>query len=152
MNDIYKPPESSLDNVDVATGYDFKLYTISAIGLATFFGTVLAGGLILAINYWRLGNEVAARNSLLFSVMATLGILLIAYSIPDDVNLPNIIFTVIQLVVMIQIAKQLQGVDINNHIDNDGAVESNWKAFGISLLVSIALMGILFLILMVFIS
>jgi len=152
MNDIYKTPESDLENEKPSVGYDFKLYTIPAIGLATFFGTILAGGVILAINFRNLGKESAARNAIIYSALATLAVFSLAFLIPDDVNVPNVIFTVIQLVAMIQIAKKLQEADIKNHIDNGGLLASNWKAFGISLLILIALMAILFLVVMVFMS
>jgi len=152
MNDIYKTPESSLEDGKINAGYDFELYTISAIGLATFFGTVFAGGLILAINFKRLGKESEARKTLLFSAIALAVVFLIAFQIPEDVNVPNIIFTIIQLVAMIQIAKKLQAADINHHIDNGGWVASNWKAFGISLLVLTGVMAILFLVVMMFMS
>jgi E3 ubiquitin-protein ligase DOA10 len=44
---------------------------------------------------------------------------------------------------MSHIAKQLQERDINQHIKNGGVLASNWKAFGISLLVFIGIMIVL---------
>ncbi len=150
MNDIYKTPESSLEKNNIVTGYDFELYTIPAIALATFFGTILAGGLLLAINFRKLGKEDAARKALIYSAIAMVGVFIIAFLIPEDIPGPNIIFTIIQLFAMIQIAKKLQAEDIKIHIDNGGLIASNWKAFGLSLVVLTGVMAILFAVVMLF--
>ncbi len=44
MEDAYKPPQANLNNEHLKESEDYKLYSISGIGLATFFGSLFAGG------------------------------------------------------------------------------------------------------------
>src|SRR5690606_4125770 len=130
---------------------DYELYKVSAIGIATFFGTILAGGLLLSKNFKRLGKESAARDALIYSVIATVAVTALALLIPEDWNIPSFAFTVPQLVAMMQIARQQQEADIDRHIDNGGALASNWKALGISLLVLLGVMAVMIPLIMLFI-
>lgn len=143
MQDLYKPPEANLDaNEDIKT-YDFELYKISGIGLATFVGSALAGGFLISQNYKRLGNVKMANTALTYSVLATVAMMLLAYFLPENMNISNMVFTVIQVVVMVQVAKQLQGKTIGDHVSHGGQMASNWKAFGLSLLIIIAMLLVL---------
>ncbi|MGD8925386.1 MAG: hypothetical protein PVG20_00965 [Thioalkalispiraceae bacterium] len=150
MEHVYKPPASDLEN-DVETySLDYKLYKVSGIGVATFFGSILAGGLLMSRNYKHLGKELEARKALIYSFLATFFILLIAFLIPDDVHIPNLVFTIPQIIVMVQIAKSEQGQAIQDHEQRGGALASNWLAFGISILVALAIFAIIVLIAMLF--
>jgi hypothetical protein len=148
VSSIYESPEAEL--VDRDDYVDYKLFKISGIGLATFFGSAFAGGILLGLNFKRLGNDGAAQKAYIFSLLATLVIIGGAMFIPEDVPVPNVVFTVIQLFAMLQISKHFQGADIETHIANNGEIESNWKAFGISLLVLLALLAIIFVLTFIF--
>ena len=137
MNDIYAAPQASLVTESQQQSVDYQLFKVSGVGVATFFGTMLAGGILLSINFKRLGNQKAAKNALIYSAIATVVVFAIAMLIPEGVNIPNVVFTVPQILAMVQIAKQQQELDIAYHIDNGGQMASNWKAFGLSLLVLI---------------
>ena len=141
MNNIYDTPNADLTNdLDV----NYKLFKITGIGLATFFGTVFAGGILMAINFSRLGREAEAKKALIFSALATLAIIGVSFLIPDDVNIPSVAFTVPQIIIMIQLAKKHQASDIESHVNLGGKTSSNWIAFGISLLVLIPLLFVIF--------
>ncbi|MBU6954650.1 MULTISPECIES: hypothetical protein [unclassified Hahella] len=145
MEEVYKTPESSLidgRNSRKPVG-DYRLYKLPAVGLATFFGTILAGGIILSYNFKQLGREDMARNALVFSLLALVVIFGLAFFVPDIPGV-NVVFTVVQLVAMMQIAKKYQGDDVEHHMANGGAMISNWAAFGISLLVLVVVIGLLF--------
>jgi len=151
MEDIYKTPESSLENGTTASSADYQLYKISGIGIATFFGSMLAGGFLMSRNYKKLGKDAAAMKALVYSALATVAVLVISFLIPEDLNIPNLAFTIPQIIVMVQLAKKKQGNDIDAHVANGGALASDWKAFGISLLVIVALMAAVFPIAMMFV-
>ena len=140
MQDLYKTPRANLDGNEKNKTYDFELYKISGIGLATFVGSTLAGGFLISQNYKRLGDVRMANKALTYSVLATIALILLAYFTPENMNIPNMVFTVVQVVVIVQIAKQLQGKTISDHISHGGALASNWKAFGLSLLIIIAML------------
>jgi len=143
MQDLYKTPQANLDGNEENKSYDFQLYKISGIGLATFVGSALAGGFLISQNYKRLGNVRMANKALTYSVIATITLFLIAYFIPEDMNIPNIVFTIVQVVALVQIAKQQQEKELSDHVAHGGALASNWKAFGISLLVLLVMLMVL---------
>ncbi|MCW9046514.1 MAG: hypothetical protein OQK46_00435 [Gammaproteobacteria bacterium] len=143
MQDLYKTPRANLDENEENKTYDFELYKITGIGLATFVGSTLAGGFLIAQNYKRLGNVRMANKTLTYTVLATIVLFLIAYFMPENMNVPNIVFTIVQVAVLVQIAKKLQQKELSNHVAHGGALASNWKAFGISLLVIIVLLAVL---------
>ena len=137
MDDVYKTPESSLERESL-TKLEYKLFKVSGVGIATFFGSILAGGILLSRNYKHLGQQSEARNALIYSLLATVLILFIAFLIPEDVNIPGLVFTIPQVIAMVQIAKKQQGEAISQHVEKGGVLASDWLAFGISILVGIA--------------
>lgn len=139
MTNIYSPPKSNLNQIATPS----SLYKTSGIGVATFIGSVLAGGIIMYINFNRLGLEDKAKKCLIYSTLATLVIFGIAFLIPEDFNIPNIAFTIPQVVAMMQIAKSQQGAFIDDHKSSGGTLASNWKAFGISLVVLVGIVVII---------
>jgi hypothetical protein len=141
MNNIYEPPASNLDNQKNTTS---SLYKTSGVGIATFFGSVLAGGFLMYLNFKRLGLEDKAKKCLLYSIIATIIVFGVIFLIPEDTNIPNAAFTIPQLIAMIQIAKYQQGALIDEHTSSGGAMYSNWKAFGISLVFLVGIMAIIF--------
>lgn len=142
MNNIYETPKANLQEPTNHTGSNYALYKVSGVGLATFIGTPLAGGIILSINYKRLGKFSESRKSIIFSLLGTLALLFLAVLIPDDLHVPNTVFSVVPIVVMIMLAKQLQEAEINRHISTGGAIASNWKALGIGFIVIICMLAV----------
>ncbi len=140
MSSIYESPNA---NLEVKPQGDFNLYKISGVGIATFFGTMFAGGILMAINFKRLGNDVAAKKALIFSALATFVIFLIIFLIPEAVDVPDAVFTLPQLFAMVQIAKKYQQDDIDTHAANNGGLASNWKAFGIGFLTMAVLLAVI---------
>lgn len=148
MEDIYKTPDAELvDNRNTAAN-PYKLYKVSAVAIATFLGTVFAGGVIMAHNYRQLGLHDAARKILINTGLVTLAILCIAFMLPDNINIPNIAFILPQLFGMHYLAKARQEEAIKTHETNNGALNSNWKAAGISLLIGIGILGLVTLVLL----
>ncbi len=141
MNNIYESPASSLE---IQSTRAFSLYKISGVGVATFFGSTLAGGFIMYLNFKRLGSGGKAKKCLLFSVIATIVIFGVIFLIPEDVDIPNTVFTIPQVIAMVQIAKIQQGTLIDEHINSGGALSSNWKAFVIGLLFVVGILAIVF--------
>jgi hypothetical protein len=120
-----------------------KLYRVSAVGVATFFGAVLSGGIVMAINYQRLNMPDRARMTLILSVLATLGVLIVNFTIPPSWQGANVALILLQSFSMIYIAKGAQEKHIRAHIEQGGAVASVWAAFGIGVATSVVLLGAL---------
>lgn len=140
MEDAYKTPNASLLSHIAGETPHYKLYKISGIGLATFFGTPLAGGILLAQNFKSLGNAKQAKLSIAYSLLAAAASIAIAFVLPEGASGTGV--SVGTLVAMIYISKHLQEETIKHHIEQGGALFSNWQAFGISLLVLLAVLAI----------
>ena len=144
MEDYYKPPNANLvSDSDFSISPETKLFKTSAVGVATFFGSLLAGGIIIGLNYLRMNEQVKARNTIILSLLAFAVFMGTAWFLPD--NIPNMAYTIVQVVIMMQIARKFQEGTIKHHMENGGRLASNWVAFGISLLALILIIAILFL-------
>lgn len=120
----------------------YKLYSVGGVAIATFFASVLMGGIFMAINYKRLGNKVAAWKTLGFSFLALIANLVIAGLLPA--NIPPMILSLPFLLAMGQIMNQQQGRFLTEHVNNQGQLESKWKAFGIAFITMLAVGALLY--------
>ncbi len=144
MENPYAPPKAALESQasNLATP-TVKLFSISGIGIATFFGSILAGAIIMAINFRRLNQAGQANMAVLLGFITTTAILVLSAFLPE--NFPGVVLTVVQLFAMIKIAQSNQGPAIADHLSAGGKLSSNWSAFGISLLVIIPIIVVIFM-------
>lgn len=144
MEDYYKPPKANLvSDTGFSISPDTKLFKTSGVGVATFFGSLLAGGIIIGLNYLRMNEQVKARNTIVFSFLAFTVFMGAVWFLPESI--PGMVYTIVQVVIMMQIARQFQEGTIKHHIENGGRLASNWAAFGISMLVLILVVAIFLL-------
>lgn len=120
----------------------YKLYSVGGVAIATFFASVFMGGIFMAINYKRLGNKVAAWKTLGFSFLALVANLVIADLLPA--NVPPMVLSLPFLLAMGQAMSQFQGRFLAEHVQNQGQLESKWKAFGIAFIVMLAVGALLY--------
>jgi len=146
MNNGYKPMESALRAADLADAADARFYRVSGIGVATLLGGLLGGGIVLSKNFQALGQPDRARKVLISCALGMVALLGIAFMLPDSIDLPGTGFTIVQIAVLYQYAKQTQEVDIAAHMEKGGAMHSNWRAAGIGVLVLLALAAIVFVV------
>lgn len=117
------------------TTVNYKLFKVSGICLATFLGSIFAGGLLMTLNFTRLGKEAEAKKTLLHAGLATVFIILLVFLTPKNMYIPNTILTIAQVILAYHYVKKYQAAEIDSHIENGGLTNSNWKAAGIALLV-----------------
>ncbi len=113
----------------------YKLHSLRSIVWATFWGTPLAGGIIMALNYFRTGQKSAGRNAVIGGFLGAVALLVLIFVIPDQVfdRVPSAVFIIPQLLIIHLIAKKLQSKLIANHTLNGGDFSSLWSSFGIGL-------------------
>lgn len=109
----------------------YALYPPNAVALATFLGAPIGGAVILAKNYRRLGRPSAARQALLWGLLATAALIALGFAIAG--RSPAILVALLPVVIMAQLAKVLQGEAFERHKQAGGHVASLWKAAGIGL-------------------
>jgi len=106
------------------------LYDYRSVGVATFFGSPVAGAVLMAINYRRLGRSGAALWAVVIGVLATAALVAVAMLIAADWmrGLP-----VALTFAMAYAAKGIQGEAVDQHVQQGGRLISRWAAFGIGM-------------------
>jgi len=125
-------------NVPVPSPYPRpKLYSMAGIDVATFFGSWLAGAVLVSRNYRSLGEHDAARNALLLGVVSTLALAFVIYSIvvPATARVDAHVILAAQVAAVHLVVSWVQGDALESHASTGGEFFSRWRAFGVSLLV-----------------
>ena len=99
---------------------DRKIYKDNAILLGTFFGGPLVAGYIIAENFKSFGKSDSAKKTWLFTILATIIIFVVAFSIPEDV--PNQLFPLIYTGIATLVIRYYQREQIQSHIKSGGQV------------------------------
>ncbi len=102
-----------------------RLFSAGQIVLATFLGAPLAGCLLLAGNYLKLGNRTYAWVSVLWGAVSTAAVILLAFSLPE--NFPNYPIPVASCIAMRVLSNYLQGSAIASHFAAGGR-KGSWVA------------------------
>ncbi len=118
------------------------LYTPRAVGLATFLGGPLAGTVVMAMNYRRVGRPASAVKAILGGLAGTAALGALAFVLPE--HSPGFLLGLIPLFVMVKLASTLQGETVNRHKYAGGKIASMWKAAGVGLLSLILLVAVVF--------
>ncbi|KJK00908.1 hypothetical protein UB43_10900 [Pseudomonas sp. 21] len=138
-NPFQTPTAVLQDTATTATGE--PLYRLAAVGIATFFGTPIAGAWVIVQNLKALGRRHESRNIWLMGIGLTLAILVLGYFLPENTSgTPIAVGTVVG---MYYLAKQTFGVTVERHLVAGGQWRSNWRAFGISLLFLLAVIAVI---------
>lgn len=137
----FQTPAAILQDA-ATTDTDEPLYRLAAVGIATFFGTPIAGAWVIVQNLKALRRGHEARNAWLMGIGLTLGIFLLGYFLPDNISGTPI--AIASVFGMYQFAKQSFGVALERHLAGGGQWRSNWRAFGVSLLILLGVLAALF--------
>src|SRR5437763_278868 len=116
---LIPPPASALPAAP-ASAPPYRLYDRQSVALATFLGTPIAGGVLLASNYRRLGRSQPALLSLLLAVLGTALLVAIGMMLPSKT--PGFPIAIGVVVAMSALAKSLQGSAIEAHTRAGGAL------------------------------
>ena len=116
----------------------YRLFDSGAVLLATFFGSPLAGAIVMAVNYGRLGKSGKAFLAVVLGLAATALLVEIGLSGKTQYSPLGIVF----LLATWQIARMTQGKDVQEHTARGGQLGSKWTAFFIALATLAALFGV----------
>jgi len=118
------------------------LYDSNSIILATFLGSPLAGGWLMALNYRRLGQRGTFRTCIIFSVLGTIALFAVAALLPNKI--PGAPIAIASIFAMGAIAK-LQSSELDEHTRvRGGQIASRWKAAGVGLTSMIFILAVVF--------
>ena len=113
---------------------NFSLFDSNAVGLATFFGSPVVGGSLMALNYKRMGQTGKAVLTFVLATVVTALVVLVGWNTKPGATGA---IGVVLFIAMQQLARVLQGPAVNRHVQEGGALGSKWTAFwlGIAFLV-----------------
>jgi hypothetical protein len=144
----YAPPSSELEatSQQVAAGAFAKpLFSPGQAGAAAFFGSVVAGVILMQANFRVMGRSRDANLALMLGVLFTAGLVALTLVLPK--NIPTTPINVAVAVGFYKLANSLQGQSFFNHRTAGGARHSNWLVFGIIVASAVALVVVLFAVL-----
>jgi hypothetical protein len=115
----------------------YRLYDIGAVGLAAFFGGPLAGTILMASNYRKLGQGNNGVLALIVGAAASVGLIVMGLKSTASPTIASVVLIVCTALA----AKQLQGEAIKTHVAWGGQLFSKWRAFGIAIATVLVLGG-----------
>jgi hypothetical protein len=123
-----------------------KLYSQRAIGIATYLGGPLAAGFLIRKNYINLNQERKGLNSLIIGIVSTFILFVGLFSIPENIieKIPNALIPLVYTGVIYLIVESIQGKELKEFKEKDGAFHSGWNAAGIGLVSGLLIAGGLF--------
>lgn len=126
----YAPPVADHAGVPAVAPTDgVRLYSPQHVVLASFIGTPLAGGWLLAQNFGKLGDKSAQWKALLGSAAASVLLMVISSWLPG--SFPRLLLPAAYCWGMYALARGLQGEAFRRHVHVGGAVHSGWRAAGV---------------------
>ena len=143
-NSAYTPPGSDLEFSN-NRNYCYKLFDLQSIGIATFFGSLLAGGVVMAINFKNMGRSDHALTTIVCSLIATAILFALVFFVLLDSEIPRFIIVVPQVLLTLFCAKTYQGKSIDKHKENGGKLYSRWLAFLIGVITIVVILIVTFL-------
>lgn len=100
-----------------------SLYSLTAIGIATFLGSILVGGYMVAANYVALGKRRMATFTIYGSCAVFVVIVLLSSQLPPGIN-TMVITTISQVIAAIWAADKLQGPMFESYKEMGGTYHS----------------------------
>lgn len=125
---------------------NYKLYSKSQVGVATFLGSPIAGAILMSQNLKALNQYEEAKRYLLIGFISTATLFLLAFIIPD--NFPNSSISLFGLLAVIHWYKTTQESLYANHISMGGQKGSWGATIGIGMICLIVVFILVFSIVM----
>ncbi len=116
-----------------------NLYSLTAIGVGTFLGSVLAAGYMLASNYSALGQQRLGRWVIGVSILWVVGLLLLPNEWSTSPG-PAIVLLIGQVVAVLLITQKLQGAMFKTYEEMGGSYFTIWRAVLIGVIASFVLL------------
>ena len=120
-----------------------KLYSATAISVATFLGGPLAAGYLIGENYKALNKPEEGRTALIIGIVSTLVLFVGIFMIPETMvdQIPKQIIPLIYTSFIYGFVEWKQGDILKAHKKNNNPFFSGWRAAGIGL-ISLLIIGI----------
>jgi hypothetical protein len=131
-NPFQPPSELADEGTQPATSGDsrgMKVYVPNHVGLAAFLGSPMAGAWILGSNYAALERYADRTRALVIGFVATVALFALASLLPEGA--PGSFIAIGYAIGLRELAKHLQGKDIDRVLSTGGTKYSAWRAAGV---------------------
>ena len=132
----YAPPKTDAEappgELASASGaFSRPLFSPGQALAATFFGTLVAGVILMQANYRAMGRSAAANKALWLGLLASFAIIAGLMLLPK--GSPSLPINILLAYGFRKLVNSLQGDSISTHLEAGGVRRSNWVVFGIIL-------------------
>src|ERR1700730_6966271 len=118
----------------ITRGREYRLFDADAVGLAAFICSPLAGTILMAVNYVRLGKIGKGVVAVMLGLIATTVTILIKSNLSKPSgSLGSLVLVTLFLICTWQIAKNVQGKAVEEHTTRGGQLGSKSAAFGVGI-------------------
>ena len=121
----------------------YRLFTPRAVAISSFIGSSVAGGIVMAINYYRVGKRGESAAAVIGSVLLLIVLAVGMAFAPQAESAPATLVGLVQATLMYVAAQSLQGTLLEKHVARGGPLESGWLGAGIGCLTGILLAVVL---------
>jgi len=143
----YAPPRAPLS--EIATAADsaaaqLAMYSPRQIFVASFLGSPLAASWFASRNFRAFSQDWLAQRILLGGFLATAAALALGYTLSERLHVPNTAFPLLYSLLIRWYAQNLFGSAFEKHVQSGGRRGSYWTVVGISLLILVAVLAVIF--------
>lgn len=118
----------------ITSQHEYRLFDADAVGLAAFICSPLAGTILMAVNYVRLGKASKGVLAVALGLIATVvSILVKANWAKPWGSLGSLVLVTLFFLCAWQIAKKVQGKAVQEHVARGGQLGSRSAAFGVGI-------------------
>lgn len=121
-----------------------KIFHERAFWVGVFLGGPLVAGYLFAQNFKTLNKPAKIRATWFYTLLATLIIFGVVYSIPDSVNLPNQMIPIVYSVLAYGLFKKYQEEEAQKHFDAGGSAHGWGRVIGVSVVGLSITMAVIF--------
>lgn len=125
---------------EIPTG---KVYSEKAISVGTFLGGPLVAGYLISENFRTFDDFKSIKKTWIITALSSIAIFSSIFLIPENLNIPNIIFPFVYMGIAAYLAKRFQEEKINEHLNTGGEEYNWWRTIGISLIGCVVTLGLL---------
>jgi hypothetical protein len=127
-----------------AASLPYRLFDADAVGLAAFFCGPLAGAILMAVNYGRLGKAIRGVLAVILGLIASSLIILVKWKWTRPFgSLGSLALLSLFIICAWQVAKKLQGKAVEEHIARGGQLASRSDAFLVGITTVAVLFGVI---------
>ena len=134
------PPPYPPPDLTPAVSMPYRLFDANAVGLAAFICSPLAGAILMAVNFGRLGKAGKGVLVVIVGLIATVLAVLVKWHWGTTLGS---VLGIVFFICTWQIAKKAQGKAVEVHIARGGQLSSRWTAFFVGIATATVVVGVI---------